>query len=723
MTSTSRCYTVTSATMRKSILLVSAFTAGVVLAGTARFGADWPVYGHDPGAGRSSPLKKINTGNVARLQRTWTFHTGKPGSESIPIVVNGVMYLVAANGIFALNPDTGAKIWHFEAEHVALRGLAYWPGGKKTHARVFAGVKPGMIAIDAVTGRPASGFAKEGLLDLRQGVLGDLPDARISLQSPPAIYKNLVITGSTNGEGAPAAGAYGDIRAWNAYTGELVWTFHTVPRPGEPGYETWPPGAWKNRSGTNAWGFLTVDVQRGIVYVPLGCPTADFYGADRHGDGLYGNSLVALDAATGRIKWHRQLVHHDLWDFDLAAPPILFDARIAGRAIPAVAQITKMGLLFVFDRVSGKPLYGMEERPVPPSTVPGEKTAPTQPFPLKPPPLSRVEFTKEEIYNLTPEHAAFCRDLFERNRMQIGSLYTPLGLEGNVLMFPSTLGGGNWGGLSVDPSLGYLFTNINNIGQWGHMEKKTDPATGEVTYRRTSEYGTYARFWNRETRIPCTNPPFGELVAVDVRTGDIAWRTPLGRIPALEALGVHNTGALNLGGSIATAGGLVFIAATSDSRFRAFESKTGRLLWEQPIDANGHTVPITYLGSNGVQYVAIMAGGGGGYFGGAPADTVVAFALGDRPPAAPAAAIVSKSDLPTPSERVKGPATLPDGRGKDIVRRSCGAPCHGVNVLTGVRRSRAAWTAMVENMVGRGAKATPGEMKQIIDYFVAHFGN
>jgi quinoprotein glucose dehydrogenase len=304
-----------------------------------------------------------------------------------------------------------------------------------------------------------------------------------------------VITGSANGEGAPTSGAYGDIRAWDTTTGKLVWSFHTVPRPGEPGNETWPKDGWKNRSGTNAWGFLTVDVKRGIVYVPLGSPTSDFYGADRHGDGLFGNSLVALDAMTGKLKWYQQLVHHDLWDFDPAAAPILFEA-----SVPAVAQITKMGILFAFDRVTGKPLYGMEERPVPQTTVPGEKTSPTQPFPLKPPPLSRVEFTKDEIYNLTPEHAAFCRELYEKNQMQPAKLYTPLGLEGNLLLFPSTLGGGGWGGISTDPSLGYLFTNVNNLGQWGHMEKKGD------TYIRTSSYGAYARFWNRDTRVPCTNP-------------------------------------------------------------------------------------------------------------------------------------------------------------------------------------------------------------------------
>jgi quinoprotein glucose dehydrogenase len=702
-------------TMRLTPVL---FATGVALVPLAAQ-TDWPMWGHDPAASRFSPLKQINTGNISRLQRAWTFHTGKPGSEGIPIVVGGVMYLAAANGLFAIEPETGRQLWHFEATQVALRGLAYWPGDRTTHPRVFAGVRGGMIALDATNGKPATGFAREGLLDLRQGVLGDLPDARISLTSPPMVYGNLIITGSANGEGTPTKGAYGDIRAWDAYTGKLVWSFHTVPRPGEPGSETWPADAWKNRSGTNAWGFLTVDTARGIVYVPLGSPTADFYGADRHGDGLYGNSVVALEAATGRLKWHQQLVHHDLWDFDPAAAPILFETSRNGRTVPAVAQITKMGILFVFDRVTGQPLYGMEERPVPQSDVPGEKTAATQPFPLKPPPLSRINFTLDDMYDLTPDHAAFCRELFERNQMRIGPLYTPLGLEGNVLMFPSTLGGGGWGGVSVDPALRYLFTNINNLGQWGHMEKKTDPATGAVTYIRTSAYGAYARFWNRDTRIPCSKPPFGELVAVDTRTGNIAWRTPLGTVPALEAQGVRNTGTLNLGGSIATAGGLVFIAATNDSRFRAFESKTGRLLWEQPIDANGHTIPITYLGKNGKQYVALMAGNGGGYFGGTPSDSLVAFALGDRPVSTPPP-IISKAD--TPPRRSATPVILPEGPGKSLVQRTCGGRCHSLDTVTGIRRDRAAWGAMVDNMVARGATARESELKVIVDYLATHFG-
>ncbi|HXK02823.1 MAG TPA: pyrroloquinoline quinone-dependent dehydrogenase [Verrucomicrobiae bacterium] len=583
---------------------------------------DWPTYGNDPGAMRYSSLRQIDSSNVARLQPAWTFRAGKPGSEAVPVVAGGVMYLTAPDGIYALTPETGALIWKYDASPAALRGLAYWPGASGLHSRVFAGNGQYLLALDVTTGKPAAGFGDEGRVDLKKGVLGDLKDGRYALQSPPVIFGDIVITGCSNGEGSPTAGAYGDIRAWDARTGKLLWTFHTVPRPGEAGADTWPEGGWKNRSGTNVWGFFTIDAKRGIVYAPLGSPTSDFYGADRVGDNLYGNSLVALDARTGEKKWHRQLVHHDLWDYDLAAPPALFDIRRAGRVIPAVAQITKMGLLFVFDRVTGEPVYGMEERPVPPSEVPGEVASKTQPFPVKPPPLARNTFRIDEMYDRSPDHAAFCKELFEANHMKIGGPYTPLPLEGNALLYPSTLGGGNWGGVSIDPSLGRLFVNVMNIGQWGHMEKRGSD------YVRGSAYGTYARFWNLENRVPCQNPPFGELIAVDLASGDIAWRSVLGRMEALEAIGVRDTGALNLGGSIATAGGLVFIAATTDSRIRAFDSRTGKVLWEAKLEAGGHTIPITYMGRDGRQYVALTAGGST-YFGGPLSNGVAAFALPD----------------------------------------------------------------------------------------------
>jgi quinoprotein glucose dehydrogenase len=592
----------------------------------------WPSYGHDAGGRRYAPLRQVTPENVNRLERVWTFHLGKSGSEATPLVINSMMYVISPDAIFALEPETGKLIWKYASEGVALRGLAYWAGGGAAGPRLYCGVQRGkLVALDALTGKPSLDFGDNGLIDLRRGVTDD-PKARYTLASPPAIYQDIVITGASNGELSPSTGAYGDVRGWDARTGKLRWTFHTVPRPGEPGNETWPTDGWKNRSGTNVWGIMTIDQDRGLVYLPLGCPTSDMYGADRHGDGLYGNSLVALEAATGKVRWYRQLVHHDLWDYDLAAPPILLDVQRDGKTIPAVAQITKMSLLFIFDRTNGEPIFGLEERRVPPSKVPGEASSPTQPFPVKPPPLSRMEFKPEDLYDLTPEHAAFCRDLFEKNHLFTQGPYTPMPVEGNALTFPSTLGGGNWGGLSFDPTLGYAFTNIMNLGQWGHMEYKKDTRSGEMTWLRTAAFGgAYGRFWDPDTHVPCTKPPFGELVAVNVNTGDIAWRVPLGISEPMEAKGIRNTGTVNLGGSIATASGLVFIAASNDGKLRAFESRSGKELWVGQLDAPAYTVPITYQGRDSRQYVTVVSGGLG-FWSSPPGDSVTAFALG-LPPA------------------------------------------------------------------------------------------
>ena len=589
----------------------------------------WPSYGYDSGGTRYSPLKQITPANVAQLRRAWTFHLGASGSEATPLVVDSVMYVTAPDGIYAMVPETGQLIWKYKSTAVARRGLAYWPGDKAIHARVFCGVENGkLLALDVTSGQPAYGFGDEGFIDLKEGVLGDLADAPFYLASPPAIYKNIVITGGNNNEPAPSRGAYGDVRGWDAFTGKLLWTFHTVPRGGEPGNETWAPGSWENRSGTNVWGIMTVDDQRSLVFLPIGSPTYDMYGADRPGNGLYGNSLVALDAATGKVKWFQQLVHHDMWDYDVAAPPALIDITRDGKKIPAVAQTTKMGLLFVFDRTNGEPIYGMEERRVPRSNVPGEQSSPTQPFPLKPEPLARNTFdTTKDLYSLTPEHAAFCKNLFEENQMFTKGPFTPMPVEGNALTFPSTLGGGNWGGVSYNPALGFVFVNVMDLGQWGHMKKVANPAAGQSAYVRTAPVGgQYARFWDPVTHVPCQNPPFGELVAVNTSTGGIAWKVPLGIVEELAKAGFQKTGTLNLGGSIATASGLTFIGATNDSRLRAFASRTGAELGVEAIDAPASSVPVTYVGRDRRQYVAVVAGGGG-FWGSATGNSVIAFAL------------------------------------------------------------------------------------------------
>ena len=589
----------------------------------------WPSVGRDPGAQRFSPLSQIDRKNVSRLTGAWTFDTGALDLQVTPIVAGGVMYLGAGSKVFALEPETGRQIWRYDAPGpVSRRGVAYWPGDSARGPRLYSAAGDGrMVAIDAKTGGVVPDFGERGFVDLKRSVRGNT-DGRFVLDSPPAIYRNILITGGGNGENEPSTGLYGDIRGWDARSGRLLWSFHTVPRPGEPGVDSWAGESWRDRSGTNAWSYITVDTERGLVFAPTGSPTADFYGGDRAGRNLYGNSLLALDATTGKLKWFQQLVHHDLWDFDLPAAPVLIDVVQGGRRRPAVAEITKMSTLFIFDRVNGEPLFGLEERPVPPSEVPGESAWPTQPFPLKPPPLGRTTFDPAtDLYSLTPEHAAYCKDLWDSNRMYAAALFTPAGVNGTMVMFPGTLGGSNWSGLSYDPGRGLVFANINNIGQVARMERRENPAPTEMPYRRTTPWGRpYGRFWNPDTKIPCSAPPFGELVAVDVNRGTIAWQVPLGVVDELKARGFDRTGAPNLGGTIATAGGLVFAGGTNDRRFRAFDSETGALLWEAMLEASAHATPMTFAGRDRRQYV-VVAAGGDGLLQSAKGTKIVAFAL------------------------------------------------------------------------------------------------
>ncbi len=591
---------------------------------------DWPSFGRDAGAQRHSPLTQVNRQNVGRLQQAWSFDTGARDLQVTPLVVNGVMYLTAGSAVFALTPESGEVKWKFDAGvPVGRRGVAYWPGARaQARPRLFVGVGGGrMAALDSETGALVAEFGEKGYVDLKASVRGGV-DGPFMLDSPPVVYGRILITGGSNGEGSPSSGLYGDIRGWDAVSGKLLWSFHTVPRAGEPGVETWEGESWRDRSGTNAWSYMTVDVERGLVFAPTGSPTSDFYGADRRGKNLYGNSLIALDATTGTLKWFQQLVHHDIWDWDLPAAPILIDVRRNGRVVPAVAQITKMSTLFIFDRATGEPLFGLEERSVPQSDVPGEATWPTQPFPLKPPPLSRTTFDPaRDFYTLTPEHAAYCQELWSANKMYTKGMFTPPGLEGMMVTFPSTLGGGNWSGLSYDPARGLVFSNIMNLGQVARMERRKQGPAGALEYERTTPWKRpIGRFWNLESRIPCSAPPFGELVAVDVNTAAIAWRVPLGVFEDLKARGFGATGTPNMGGTIATAAGLIFVGGTIDRRFRAFDAETGAVLWETTLEASAHATPMTFQGRDGRQYV-VVAAGGGGILRSEPGSRIVAFAL------------------------------------------------------------------------------------------------
>jgi glucose dehydrogenase len=619
--------------MKFSLRLIT-LGAVVCVAVLAQNAADWPTYGRDPGGSKYSPLDQINANNVTRLARAWTYHTSERGQwETTPVVIGVVMYLTTQkHRVVALDAETGKELWAFDpgtSTAGGRRGVSYWPGEGSTGPRIFLAGEH-LYALDARTGKLAQDFGDNGQIDLRAGVADKYPKALYAAGSPPAIYRNLVILGPSTQEG-PSKGPSGDPRAFNARTGKLVWRFHTVPQPGEPGNETWGPDGWKDRSGPSLWGGITVDSERGLVIIPTGNPADSFYGGDRKGQNLYANSVVALDALTGKLRWYFQLVHHDIYDYDVASPAALVEATLNGKRIPAVAEISKSGLLYVLDRMTGKPVWGVEERPIPKSDMPGEESWPTQPFPVKPPPLARLGMTNDEVSNISPAIHEYCAAEFAKYKSM--GPFTPFGLEPR-LAFPSAIGGANWAGVSFDPKLGFIFVNTSSLGQTGLMVP-TDPGS-PMPYRNA---GAYGRFVDPEGH-PCNQPPWGELAAVDTHTGDIAWRVPLGSYEELEAKGIRNTGAVNLGGSIATAGGLVFIAATNDHRFRAFDSRTGKEIWMTSLEASGNSTPITYRGKSGKQYVVIVAGSSGRAAStiGAPenaaavtkdpaSDSVIAFAL------------------------------------------------------------------------------------------------
>jgi len=612
--------------------------------------ADWPTFGHDLAGTRYSTLKQINATNVTKLTRAWTYHmSAAPGapaapgsseagdavpggrgrggnSEVSPLVINGAMYLTTGGGrVVALEPETAKEIWTYEVKDgaPATRGLEFWAGDKNSPATVFFGTSSGkLIALNAKTGKPIPGFGNEGIVDMKPGALNGLENSMFGLSSPPIVYQNVVITGAHVQEG-PSVGSAGDTRAWDVHTGKLLWTFHSVPRLGETGHDTWRGDDWKNRSGTNVWGLFTIDSERGILYMPFGEPTTDYWGGDRPGANLFGTSLVAVDALTGKLKWHFQVVHHDTWDYDLCAPPVLFDVVQMGRKIPAVGQLTKTGYVYILNRVTGEPIYGVEERKVPvDDALPGDQPWPTQPIPLKPPPLARNSFKREDLVTLTPELNKFCTDLFDSIPGGLHAIgqFTHYSTTPSVI-FPSSIGGGNWNPPSFDPSLGYLFVNTMDFGSLNQMVKSSDG----TRYSR-SGYRNNNRFWNPDTNMPCNQPPWGRLFAINVNTGDIAWQTTLGISESLPPE-KQNTGRPNIGGSLATAGGLVFIGATDDSRFRAFDSKTGREIWVAKIDAGAHSAPITFEGKDKKQYIVVTATGGGFLGDRSHADTVIAYTL------------------------------------------------------------------------------------------------
>ncbi len=608
----------------KTLLLASVAGASLLYAQAAPRSGGWDTYAGDAQGRRYSPLTQINTTNVATLKLAWQYGVAETSggatvavagrSQAIPILVGGVLYTsTSRRTIVALDPATGKEIWKHQLDKGGApnRGVSYWGGDGRERARILAGTTDGrLIALDAKTGQPIQTFGDHGAVDLRAGVADNYPRMPYLMASPGLIYKNLIVTGAQGQEDNPEGPAM-DVRAWDVRTGKLVWTFHTIPHPGEPGADTWPADYWKTAGSPANWGFGSVDAARGLIFLPIGQPAAQYYGGHRAQTNLYSSSVVALDANTGKVRWHFQLTHHDVWDYDNAATPALLDVVRNGRRIPAVVTTAKSGMMFFLERETGKPIYPVEERPVPQTDIPGEETWATQPFPVKPPPLSRLSITPDEVFTGEPEHEQFCRELVEK----IGGVhnlgpYTPYSTKEFRILFPGQQGGPNFGGVAVDQSTGYVFVNSRDVGGMGRLDKT--PADDKVAYRRFSPLGpgtNNARFWDPAKQLPCQRPPWAHLMAINANTGDLVWRVPLGTSDELEAKGLKNTGAFGQGGPIATAGGLVFIAGTNDRRFRAFDAKTGRVLWEGRLESEGHTTPMTYMAPNGKQFVVIMTTG------------------------------------------------------------------------------------------------------------------
>jgi quinoprotein glucose dehydrogenase len=595
--------------------------------------SDWPTYGHDYGDTRFSPLSQITPANVASLKPAWTYHMRTPdrsargfaSSEDTPLVVGGTMYVSTPYGrVVALDAETGQERWAYavpDGDQPATRGVSYWPGqkNKKTGPEIVFGTRAGLlIALNADNGAPVKSFGKDGVLDLHSdAVMQGFPKAALGITSAPVIYKDLIITGSRVQE-TPQRGASGQVRAFDVRTGREVWHFNGVPQPGEKFHDSWEGDSWKNRSGVNVWAGLTLDAKRGIAYLPFAAPTFDQSGNDRKGPSLFSNTLVAVDAATGKYLWHFQALHHDLWDYDLPLTTLV-DVKRDGRTVPAIAVMSKASLLFLLDRVTGKPVYDIKETPVPTDTdMIGEAPSPTQPMSVTPP-LGRTSFDLSELANLTPQQKEGCDKIIKSMNIRAAKFLQPQRVDSGVARFPGSWGGIDWSHAAFDPRSGTYVLNISDMASPQVMVRKPD---GTYDMR-----DGYQWFWDKVSHMPCQVPPWGELYAVNVNTGGILWHTTLGVTDGLANSEFGpNTGRPNVGGPIITGSGLIFIGATDDRRLRAFDIKTGRELWTFKLPASLYGTPMTYLGQNGKQYVtAVTTGGFWGETAGA--DDVTAFAL------------------------------------------------------------------------------------------------
>jgi quinoprotein glucose dehydrogenase len=642
--------------MKSIAVLLSLTLAGAAAAAPGE--GDWPNYGRTPGGDRHSPLRQITRENVATLKPAWEYRTGEAGVqtgnptalEATPLVIDGVMYLATPLGkVIALDPVSGKQLWAREIEvqrkrafgDWVNRGVSFWKDSKARPgtacaARVIMGVIDArLVELDARTGQFCEGFGKRGIVNLLEGVrnkqsYGD----EYEQTSPPAVIGDILVVGSAIADNNSSTGSTGEVRAFDARSGALRWTWHPVPQdPADPAYGSWQ-GAEAHRSGgANTWSIIAADPKRDLVFLPTTSPAVDYYGGTRLGDNRYANSLVALRASTGKLVWHFQTIHHDLWDYDNAAPPALITLP-DGRE--AVVQATKSAQLFVLDRATGAPLFPVEERPVPKSDVPGEVAAATQPF-------SALQFgmrtlSADDIWGATPEDLAECRARFATLRYD--GPFTPPSEKGTV-MVPANIGGAHWGGVSYDRERGIVVVPNNRLAAvvklipretWKVMREKLtsgERVGKEFTDMQGTPYIMQRETWLSSRRSPCTAPPFGNLTAFSLKTGKIVWDVPLGTSEGLERIGIPalppDTGMANLGGAITTAGGLVFIGSTLDAYVRAFDIDSGKELWKARLPAGGKATPMTYLGKDGRQYLVISAGGDGKAWG--KADSVMAFAL------------------------------------------------------------------------------------------------
>ena len=596
-----------------TLLAASAWPAATPTAtgATVKAEREWRTYGGNPAGLRYSPLAQINRSNVRKLRVAWTYHTDDSRDNPAttigctPLVVDGVMYLTTAQlKLCALMAATGKLLWQFDpfdgveagTPRGVNRGVTYWQNGNDQ--RIFFVARARLMALEAKTGKLIRDFGQGGSVDLTMGLGRDLRGLTYDVPTPGIIYKNLIIVGSTCGQG-PEPAAPGHVRAFDVRTGVMAWMFHTIPRPGELGNETWEGNSWRTAGGASDAGGMTLDEGRGWVFLSTGSAAFDFYGGQRRGQNLFANCVLALDAATGKRLWHYQAVHHDLWSRGLPCPPALVTLTLDGKRVDAVVQPTKFGQLLVLERETGKPLFPAEERAVPASDVPGEKAWPTQPQVLKPPPYTRQMFTEDDVTNISPEARAHVMEAFKKLR---SGLWQPPSLQGTII-FPGLDGGSNWGGGSFDPGTGRYYIN-------SHDEPwilTLVPAPAGVGYPYT--HAGCKPFVDQEG-YPAIKPPWGQLTAYDLNKGEIVWQSALGEHKELTARGIPRTGTRNVGGSVVTAGGLVFIGATQDEKFRAFDKANGHLLWEAPLPASGYASPCTYE-VNGKQYVVIAAGGGG----------------------------------------------------------------------------------------------------------------